>query len=53
MSGTCGIALTIDGFCCADQFAGVRLTSLGLIATTGAVATPPQLTPTGRALLAA
>jgi hypothetical protein len=41
-------ALTIDGLCCSDQFAGARLAQAGLIRNAqGAVA----LTDTGRAAL--
>ena len=41
-------ALTVDGLCCSDQFAGARLAGAGLIfAVQGAVA----LTEVGRALL--
>lgn len=49
VSGECGHPLTIDGFCCADQFAKARLTGAGLIAVAG---TAPSLTATGQALLA-
>lgn len=46
-AGACP-ALTVDGLCCSDQFAGARLAGAGLIsATQGAV----SLTDTGRALL--
>lgn len=50
VSGECGHPLTIDGICCADQFAGTRLTGAGLIAVAG---TCPRLTPTGQAVLTA
>ncbi|MFC5136892.1 hypothetical protein ACFPK1_01495 [Actinomycetospora rhizophila] len=49
-SGT-GFALTVDGCCCADQFAGTRLKAAGLIR--GASSGTPELTPAGRALLTA
>lgn len=44
-----GSALLVDGRCCADQFAGARLRSAGLIG--GAPSGTPELTPAGRALL--
>ncbi|MEJ2864545.1 hypothetical protein [Actinomycetospora flava] len=49
-SGT-GFALVVDGYRCADQFAGARLRAAGLIrvAPTGT----PELTPAARALLTA
>jgi hypothetical protein len=46
-----GFALTVDGRCCADQFAGARLRAAGLIR--GASSGTPELTPAGRALLTA
>jgi hypothetical protein len=53
LSGECGNPLTIDGLCCADQFASARLSGAGLIATAGPVPAPVALTPAGRAVLAA
>lgn len=48
-AGSCP-ALTVDGICCCDQFAGGRLVAAGLIlCARGAV----SLTETGRALLVA
>jgi hypothetical protein len=52
-AGRCEIAgecLRIDGLGCCDQFAGLRLTQAGLIAS---VDGPARLTPTGEALLEA
>jgi hypothetical protein len=48
LAGLQGMALRIDGLCCADQFAGPRLAAAGLIAagTTGLA-----LTPAGRAAI--
>ncbi len=45
-----GGALTVDGRCFSDQFAGLRLTAAGLVAGDDGRA---RLTPSGRALLAA
>ncbi len=53
VSGECGNPLTIDGFCCADQFAKSRLTAAGLISVPGATPAPARLTSTGQALLVA
>lgn len=53
ISAGAGNPLTIDGYCCADQFAKARLTRAGLIAVTGPTPAPAQLTPTGRAVLIA
>jgi hypothetical protein len=53
VSGRCGTTLLIDGLCCADQFAGARLTGAGLIATPGSAGGPARLTPAALALLAA
>ena len=53
VSGGCGTTLLIDGLCCADQFAGARLTGAGLIAAPGSAGGPARLTPTAVALLAA
>jgi hypothetical protein len=50
VSGESGHPLTIDGFCCADQFAKTRLTCAGLISIAG---TCPRLTSTGQAALTA
>jgi hypothetical protein len=50
VSGESGHPLTIDGFCCADQFAKTRLTGAGLIAVAGTAA---RLTPVGQAVLTA
>jgi hypothetical protein len=50
VSGRSGHPLTIDGFCCADQFAKTRLTCAGLIAVAGSA---PSLTPVGQAVLTA
>lgn len=48
-AGSCP-ALTVDGLCCSDQFAGSRLAQAGLIRSAqGAV----SLTDTGRAALLA
>ncbi len=48
LAGLQGMALRIDGLCCADQFAGARLAAAGLIAAT---ATELALTPAGRAAI--
>jgi hypothetical protein len=53
-AGRCGIStvgdvLTVDGICFADQFAGHRLASAGLIAAASGQA---RLTASGQALLA-
>jgi hypothetical protein len=53
ISGGAGNPLTIDGYCCADQFAKARLTTAGLISVAGPAPAPAQLTPTGRAVLVA
>jgi hypothetical protein len=53
VSGGCGTTLLIDGLCCADQFAGARLTGAGLIAAPGSASGPARLTPAAEALLAA
>jgi hypothetical protein len=53
VSGRCGTTLLIDGLCCADQFAGARLTGAGLIAAAESAGGPARLTPTAVALLAA
>jgi hypothetical protein len=45
-----GLALCIDGLCCADQFAGYRLAAAGLIAAAGDSG-PAQLTAAGRAAI--
>ena len=45
-----GGSLIVDGLCFSDQFAGLRLTTAGLIS---AVAGRARLTPSGQALLAA
>ena len=50
--GGCGTTLVIDGLCCADQFAGARLTGAGLIAVPGSAGGPARLTPAALALLA-
>ena len=47
-----GRTLVVDGFCFADQFAGPRLTSAGLIAAIAGTGRA-SLTDTGRALLPA
>jgi len=52
VSGGCGTTLVIDGLCCADQFAGARLTGAGLIAVPGSAGGPARLTPAAVALLA-
>ncbi len=49
LAGWQGMALRIDGRCCADQFAGSRLAGAGLIVTSGT--TDLRLTPAGRAAL--
>jgi hypothetical protein len=51
-SAAAGGALVVDGLCFADQFAGPRLTSAGLIAVPGGTG-PARLTESGRELLAA
>ncbi len=43
-----GSSLLVDGLCCADQFAGLRLTTAGLISTGSG---PAALTRAGHALL--
>jgi hypothetical protein len=53
VSGSCGMPLTIDGFCCADQFVGSRLARAGLVSAVSRVPALAQLTDTGRALLQA
>jgi len=53
VSGDCRNPLTIDGFCCTDQFAKSRLTAAGLISVIGPVPATALLTPTGQALLLA
>jgi hypothetical protein len=53
VSGSRGTSLTVDGFCFADQFAGPRLASAGLITATGAMPAPAALTSVGLALLQA
>ncbi|MCU1652400.1 MAG: hypothetical protein QOC67_4383 [Pseudonocardiales bacterium] len=53
VSGSCGTSLTVDGFCLADQFAGSRLASAGLITATGAMPAPAALTSVGLAVLQA
>jgi hypothetical protein len=54
VSGSRGAALLIDGLCCSDQFAGMRLAEAGLIVLPGgAGSAPAQLTPTGQAVLQA
>jgi len=53
VSGASGNPLTIDGFCCADQFAKARLTAAGLITMVGPVPAPARLTSTGQAVLKA
>jgi hypothetical protein len=45
-----GSTLLVDGLCCADQFAGLRLRTAGLISTRPG---PAALTTAGHALLAA
>lgn len=45
-----GSALLVDGLCVADQFAGLRLTSAGLISTRPG---PAALTSEGHAMLTA
>lgn len=45
-----GSSLLVDGLCCADQFAGLRLTSAGLISTRPG---PAALTSAGYDMLAA
>ncbi len=46
-------SLIIDGLCCSDQLAGLRLTRAGLIAPVGSPPGPVRLTAAGRALLEA
>jgi hypothetical protein len=53
IAGDCGNPLTIDGFCCADQFAKSRLTAAGLISIAGPTPAPARLTSIGQALLGA
>jgi hypothetical protein len=53
VSSYCGNPLTIDGFCCADQFAKSRLTAAGLIFVAGPVPAPAALTQSGMALVLA
>ncbi|MDX8144861.1 hypothetical protein SK854_22315 [Lentzea sp. BCCO 10_0061] len=51
--GRCEIAgssLLVDGLCCADQFAGLRLTTAGLISARSG---PAALTSAGYQMLAA
>ena len=48
-----GHALTVDGLCFCDQFAGVRLASAGLVAVSGPAPLRPRLTAAGRTLLGA
>jgi hypothetical protein len=48
-----GHALTVDGLCFCDQFAGVRLAGAGLVAVSGPVPLRPRLTAAGRSVLAA
>jgi hypothetical protein len=51
--GRCEIAgssLLVDGLCCADQFAGLRLTTAGLISARSG---PAALTSAGYQVLAA
>ena len=45
-----GTALLVDGLCCADQFAGLRLRTAGLISTRPG---PAALTDAGYQVLAA
>ncbi|MFD4670664.1 hypothetical protein ACFWNN_13060 [Lentzea sp. NPDC058450] len=45
-----GTALLVDGLCCADQFAGLRLRTAGLISTRPG---PAALTDAGYDVLAA
>jgi hypothetical protein len=49
LAGLQGMALLVDGLCCADQFAGTRLAGAGLIAASATGLA--QLTPAGRAAL--
>ena len=49
LAGLQGMALCVDGMCCADQFVGYRLAGAGLIAAAGGGLA--QLTPAGRAVL--
>ncbi len=46
-----GMSLLIDGRYCSDQFAGVRLSSAGLIAASVSRPGLAKLTPSGRTLL--
>ncbi|HEX3310616.1 MAG TPA: hypothetical protein VHS32_30560, partial [Streptosporangiaceae bacterium] len=50
--GGCGTTLVIDGLCCADQFAGARLTGAGLIAVPDSAGGRARLTSDAVALLA-
>ncbi|MDN5747382.1 MAG: hypothetical protein L0H64_02455 [Pseudonocardia sp.] len=50
LHGAHGAVLRVDGLCCADQFAGARLTAAGLIVAFGRTG-PAQLTAAGHALL--
>jgi hypothetical protein len=45
-----GSSLLVDGLCCADQFAGLRLTTAGLISARSG---PAALTSAGYQMLAA
>jgi hypothetical protein len=48
-----GHALTIDGLCFCDQFAGTRLANAGLVTVVvGPAPLRPQLTAAGRSMLA-
>jgi hypothetical protein len=49
----CEPSLVVDGVCCCDQFAVLRLIADGLIATDGPRPGPARLTKTGRALITA
>lgn len=51
VSGDIGMSLIIDGRYCSDQFAGVRLSGAGLIATSVSGSGLAKLTPSGRTLL--
>lgn len=53
VSGHSCSTLTIDGYCCADQFVGLRLVSAGLITAEGHSPALARLTESGRALLLA
>jgi hypothetical protein len=48
-----GHALTVDGLCFCDQFAGVRLAHAGLVDVTGPTPLRLRLTAAGRSMLAA